>query len=193
MNIYLIVIPVVILLVLMMWYVGAYNTYVRNKQKVEEAWSGIDVQLKRRLDLIPNLINTVKGYAQHEKDLIEKVTEQRVKALQASSADGNIEQRMKAENMLSQSLKSVFAVAENYPDLKANTNFIELQKQLAETEDQISAARRIYNGNVTELNSTVSSFPTSIIAGIHGFHKAEFFQMNAEEAAQATKTPVVSF
>jgi LemA protein len=174
-------------------YVSIYNSCVHGKQKVEEGWSGIDVQLKRRLDLVPNLINTVKGYAKHEAELLEKVTAERTKVLTAGSSSGITKERIDAENMLTQGLKSVFAIAENYPELKANTNFLELQRQLTETEDQISASRRIYNGNVTSYNTTITTFPGLFIAGVHGFVKAEFFQMDEAEKAKANVAPVVNF
>lgn len=187
--------PVIALLILVVVvafvYIGLYNTCIRKRQKVEEAWSGISVQLKRRLDLIPNLINTVKGYATHERELLQHVTELRNAAMQAPSGDHR--ERIQTENMLTSSLKSVFALAENYPDLKANTNFVEMQRQLAETEDQISAARRIYNGNASDFNATVQSFPTSIVAGMHGFRTVAFFQMDEAETAAAAKAPLVRF
>ena len=186
-----ILVILVIAVILILSYIGLYNACIRGRQKVDEAWSDIDVQLKRRLDLIPNLINTVKGYAEHEKDLLQKITDQRSRAIRAPA--GNSGERIQAENMLTQGLRSVFAVAENYPDLKANINFLELQKQLAETEDQISSARRIYNGNAGTYNSTIASFPAAIVASMHGFQKTTFFKMDAVEAARAAKTPVVNF
>ncbi len=154
-----------------------YNKFVKLGARADEAWSDIDVQLKRRYDLIPNLINTVKGYAAHEKQLLENVTEARSKAMQA----GSVEDHAAAENMLAGALKSLFAVAENYPDLKANTNFLELQRELSDTENKIQAARRFYNGNVMELNATVDMFPSNIVAKLFNFGKRTFFEIEEGE------------
>ena len=148
---------------------------------MEEAWSDIDVQLKRRYDLIPNLINTVKGYAAHEKEVFEKVTEARTRAMNA----GSTQEKAEAENMLSGTLKSLFAVSENYPDLKANQNFLELQRELTDTEDKIQASRRFYNGNARDFNIKIQVFPNNLIAGILNFTKREFF-----EAAEGEKENV---
>ncbi|MFZ2187234.1 MAG: LemA family protein [Candidatus Moraniibacteriota bacterium] len=158
-----------------------FNGLAQLKNRVSEAWSDIDVQLKRRYDLIPNLINTVKGYAAHESGLFEKVTAARTAAMQA----GTPESKAEAENMLSGTLKSLFAVAEAYPDLKANQNFLELQRELSDTENKIQAARRFYNGNVLELNNKIDMFPSNIIASIFSFAKREFF-----EVADGEKEPV---
>jgi LemA protein len=177
MNVTVILLVVVGILVLAV--IGLYNSFVRLKTRTEEAWSDIDVQLKRRYDLIPNLINTVKGYATHERELLERVTNARSQAMQAGSAHD----RAQAENALSETLKSLFAVAENYPDLKANTNFLELQRELSDTENKIQAARRFYNGNVMELNAKVDMFPSNIIASIFKFEKREFFEANEAEKA----------
>jgi LemA protein len=166
----LIVLAVIVIAVIFM-----YNGLIRLKNRVDEAWSDIDVQLKRRHDLIPNLISTVKGYAAHEKTLFEKVTEARTKAMSAGTAD----EKAQAENALSGTLKSLFAVAENYPDLKANQNFLELQRELTDTEDKIQASRRFYNGNVRDFNTKIQVFPTNIFAGMLNFKKYDFFQ--AEE------------
>ena len=163
------------------YVIGLYNSLVRLKVRVEEAWSDIDVQLKRRYDLIPNLINTVKGYATHEETLLEKLTQERTAAMSTGGVA-----KADAENALSGTLKTLFAVAENYPDLKANQNFLELQRELSDTENKIQAARRFYNGNVMELNTRVDIFPSSLIASQFGFTKREFFQM-----AEAEKEPVV--
>lgn len=168
---------IIILAVLILWVIMIYNGLIRLKNRVDEAWSDIDVQLKRRHDLIPNLINTVKGYAAHEKELFEKVTEARAQAIGAQTpAD-----KEKAENMLSGTLKSLFAVAEAYPDLKANQNFLELQRELTDTEDKIQASRRFYNGNVRDFNTKIEVFPTNIFAGMLHFVKREFFQASNEE------------
>ncbi len=172
-------------------YFSIYNGLVKAKVAVENAWSGIDVQLKRRYDLIPNLINTVKGYAKHEAGTLESVTKARTAAM--GVPDGNVKQQAAAENMLSGTLKSIFALAESYPDLKANQSFIELQKELSNTEDQIAASRRIYNSNVTLLNTKVQSVPSNIVAGISGFSNAEFFELDEAERAAAEKPPEVSF
>jgi LemA protein len=168
-----------VLIVLVLWAIFAYNRFVRMVQRAKEAWADIDVQLKRRYDLIPNLIETVKGYAAHEKSVFEQVTAARTAAMDANS----IEDRGKAENMLSNTLKSLFAVAEAYPDLKANQNFLELQRQLTDTEDKIQAARRFYNGNVRDLNTAIASFPGNVIADLFRFEPREFFALDESEAA----------
>lgn len=175
------VIILIVLALFVLTLVVIYNGLVQLRNRVSEAWSDIDVQLKRRYDLIPNLINTVKGYAAHESGVFEKVTEARAQAMQAGSAAD----KAQAENMLSQTLKSLFAVAEAYPDLKANTNFLELQRELSDTENKIQAARRFYNGNVLELNNKIDMFPSNIIAGMFSFSKREFF-----EVADGEKEPV---
>jgi LemA protein len=167
----IIVIVVVILLVLFL--VGAYNGMVRARNKVDEAWSGIDVQLKRRHDLIPNLVETVKGYAAHERETFQAVTDARSRAMSASGpAQAGV-----AEGMLSQALGRLFAVAEAYPQLRATENFQQLQAELTNTEDQIAAARRIYNGNVQSYNTRIQVFPASIIAGMGGFTPREYFEI----------------
>lgn len=170
-----------VVVVLIVGLVVIYNGLIRAKVRVDEAWSDIDVQLKRRYDLIPNLIETVKGYAKHEKEVFEKVTAQRTQAMNATGPA----EKEKAENMLSGTLKSLFAVAENYPDLKANQNFLELQKELTDTEDKIQAARRFYNGNVRDFNTKIQVFPNNILAGILGYKNREFF-----EAEEGDKEPV---
>lgn len=166
-----------IIAVLAIWAVAIYNGLIRLKNRVDEAWSDIDVQLKRRYDLIPNLVNTVKGYAAHEKEVFEKVTEARTRAMGAQSAHD----KAQAENMLSQTLKSLFAVAEAYPDLKANQNFLELQRELTDTEDKIQASRRFYNGNVRDFNTKIQVFPNNIFAGMLGFAAREFFEAEGGE------------
>jgi LemA protein len=168
---------IIILAFLVLWVIMMYNGLIKLKNRVDEAWSDIDVQLKRRHDLIPNLINTVKGYATHEKELFEKVTTARTAAISA----GTPAQKEEAENMLSGTLKSLFAVAEAYPDLKANQNFLELQRELTDTEDKIQASRRFYNGNVRDFNIKIETFPTNIFAGMLHFVKREFFQAEASE------------
>lgn len=167
----------VVVIVLVLGVVGLYNGLIRLKNRVDEAWSDIDVQLKRRHDLIPNLVNTVKGYATHEKELFEKVTEARTAAMNA----GTPAEKEQAENALSGTLKTLFAVSENYPDLKANQNFLELQRELTDTEDKIQAARRFYNTNVRDFNTKIQVFPSNIIAGMLGFAKRDFFAAEESE------------
>ena len=174
----------VILAILVIWTAWAYNNFVRLVNRTKEAWADIDVQLKRRYDLIPNLVSTVKGYAKHEKGTFEKVTEMRAKAI---SAQGTAE-KGQAENMLTQALRSVFAVAENYPDLKANENFLELQRELSDTENKIQAARRFYNTNVRDLNISLGSFPQNVVGNIFKFESKEFFEL--DEGQQAAREPV---
>jgi len=161
------------------WAVVAYNRFVTLVQRSKEAWADIDVQLKRRYDLIPNLVETVRGYMKHEAGTLEKVTQARTQAMDASG----VENKGKAENFLSETLKSLFAVSENYPDLKANTNFLELQRELSDTENKIQAARRFYNTNVRDLNTAVQSFPSNVIAGMFRFTEREFFELGEGEAA----------
>lgn len=174
----------IIAIVAVLWFIIAYNRFITYIQRAKEAWADIDVQLKRRYDLIPNLVNTVKGYMTHEASTFEKITEARTRAMGAESLDDKTE----AENMLSGALKSLFAVAENYPDLKANTNFLELQRELSDTENKIQAARRFYNGNVRDLNIMIDTFPSKIVAGIFKFQKMEFFELT--EADAAARQPV---
>lgn len=171
---------VVVLVIL--WIIMAFNGLVVLKNRAKEALSDIDVQTKRRYDLIPNLVETVKGYAAHEKEVFEKVTQARANAM---NAQGTV-QKEKAENALSGTLKSLFAVAENYPDLKASQNFLNLQNELTDTEDKIQAARRFYNTNVRDLNIKIESFPANLIASSFGFKEMELFQT----ANEAEKQPV---
>lgn len=172
---YIWIIPAILVLVVL-WLIMAYNGLVTLKNRTDEAWSDIDVQLKRRYDLIPNLIETVKGYATHERELFEKVTQARTQAMGATS----VHEKEAAENMLAGTLKSLFAVAENYPQLKANENFAKLQDELSDTENKIQASRRFYNGNVRDLNTKVQMFPTNLIAGMLGFTVREFFEVENE-------------
>lgn len=164
--------------------VWIYNRFITLVNRAREAWADIDVQLKRRYDLIPNLVSTVKGYAGHEKNTLLRVTEMRAKAMQA----GGIEEKGQAENMLTGALKSLFAVSENYPDLKANQNFLELQRELSDTENKIQAARRFYNTNVRDLNTALESFPQNLIGNLFKFQKQEFFEL--EEGDEAAREPV---
>jgi LemA protein len=167
------------------WIVAVFNGLVRVRNRVQEAWADIDVQLKRRHDLVPNLVEIVKGYAAHEKSVFEDVTKARAQALGAHNA-GNKEDMASAENALSGTLKTLFAVAEDYPDLKANQNFLALQQELTDTEDKIQAARRFYNGMVMDLNTRIQTFPTNLIAALFKFAPEEFFQT----ADQAEREPV---
>jgi LemA protein len=172
------VVIAVVALVLILWVVGIYNGLARARIRVKEAWSGIDVQLKRRSSLIPNLVETVKGYAAHEKEVLENVTRARA-MLDRAATPG---QAAQADNMLTGALRSLFAVAEAYPDLKANQNFLELQRELTDTEDKIAYARQFYNSNVRDYNERTATVPSSIIAGMFNFEPAEFYE--AEEAAR---------
>lgn len=174
---------IIVLVVILLFVAGLYNRFVKLKTRVKEAWADIDVQLKRRYDLIPNLIETVKGYATHEQQTLQNVTEART---QAMNAEGTAD-KAEAENMLSGALKSLFAVSESYPDLKANENFLELQRELTDTENKIQSARRFYNTNVRDLNISVESFPSNIIASIFGFKQAEFFELTEEAAKEPVK------
>lgn len=179
---------IVVLAVIILWAIIAYNRFVRIVNRAKEAWADIDVQLKRRYDLIPNLVNTVKGYAAHEKQAFEAVTQARAAAMGA----GTLAAKGQAEGMLANALKSVFAIAEAYPELKANQNFLALQNELSDTENKIQAARRFYNANVRDLNTAVDVFPNSVIARIFNIGKREFFQL--DETESAAKQPVtVSF
>jgi LemA protein len=178
------IILLIILAVVVLWVVATYNRFIRLRTRSEEAWADIDVQLKRRFDLIPNLIETVKGYAAHEQKVLTDVTEARTKAMGAQT----IAEHAEAENMLTGALKSLFAVSENYPDLKANTNFLELQRELTDTENKIQAARRFYNTNVRDFNIASQTFPSNIIAKSFKFTNKEFFELS--EADQVAKEPV---
>jgi len=168
------------LVVLVLWFVFAYNRFIRLVTRAKEAWADIDVQLKRRYDLIPNLMNTVKGYAAHELSAFENVTKARAMAMGAKS----LEEKAGAENMLTDALKSLFAVSEAYPDLKANQNFLELQRELSDTENKIQAARRFYNTNVRDLNIATDSFPSNFVANLFHFSKMEFFDLDESSAAK---------
>ena len=171
---------VIVVAAIIFWIVATYNRLVSLKNRTEEGWSDIDVQLKRRYDLIPNLMETVKGYAKHEEGVFSKVTEARTSAM---SAQG-VEAKGKAENMLTGALKSVFAIAEAYPELKANENFLSLQTELSDTENKIQASRRFYNGNVRDLNIAIEAFPGNIIAARFHFAKMELFTLDDEAAKQ---------
>ncbi|OGN07271.1 MAG: hypothetical protein A2750_03060 [Candidatus Yanofskybacteria bacterium RIFCSPHIGHO2_01_FULL_45_42] len=173
----------IILGLVVLWLVGMYNSLVVSRNRVKEAWSDIDVQLKRRYDLIPNLVETVKGYAAHESGVLEKVIRARAEAMGVKS----VAQHAEAENMLSGALKNLFALAEAYPNLKASDNFVKLQDEVTDTEDKIQAARRFYNSNVMTLNNKVEGFPTNLMAGPFGFAKADFFQLGLEAERENIK------
>lgn len=159
------------------WIIWTYNRLVTLRYRVREAWSDIEVQLKRRYDLIPNVVETVKGYMAHERETLQRVTDARTQAMGAQDRH----QKAEAENILSNTLKTLFAVSENYPDLKANANFLDLQRELADTENKIQAARRFYNTNVRDLNTKIETFPPNIIANIFRFKQEEFFEAQADE------------
>jgi LemA protein len=178
-----------IILVLLAAVVFIYNSLVRAKVRTDEAWSDITVQLKRRYDLIPNLVNTVQGYAKHEKTVFEEVTKARTEAMGAHT----VGEAAQADNTFTGALKSLFAVAENYPDLKANQGFQQLQAELVDTEDKIQAARRFYNGAARDLNIKIQSFPTNIFAGAMGFKIREFFDVDANQTAQVKEPVKVDF
>lgn len=172
--------------VIVLWVIATFNKLISLVNRGKEAWADIDVQLKRRYDLIPNLVETVKGYAAHEKSVFEEVTKARSQAMQADGA----EEQGKAENMLSGALKSLFAVSEAYPDLKANENFLNLQNELTDTENKIQAARRFYNSVVRDLNTALEVFPTNMIAGMFNFTKREFFELEEEAAKDPVKVSI---
>src|SRR3989339_1473261 len=165
-----------------LWAIGLYNNFVRLIQRSEETWADIEVQLKRRYDLIPNLVETVKGYAKHEEGTLTKVVEARNMAM---AANGNVADQAKAQNMITDALKSIFALSEAYPDLKANQNFLSLLNELTDTENKVQAARRFYNGNVRDLNISVDTFPGNVVANMFHFAKKEYFDLPDDDAAQA--------
>ncbi len=169
-----------IVAVIAVFFIATYNSLVTMRQRVKNAWSQIDVQLKRRYDLIPNLVNTVKGYATHEKETFEKVTKARNMAINAS----DVNEQAGAENMLSGALKSLFAVAESYPELKADANFRQLQEELTNTEGKIAFSRQFYNDTVMKFNTAIQRFPTVLIAGMFGFHKKDYFNLDDEAIAR---------
>lgn len=176
------IIAIIIVAVILFWLGLTYNVFVSLRNRAKEAWSDIDVQLKRRYDLIPNLVETVKGYAAHESGVFEKVTEARARAMGA----GTLKDKAQAEDALSQTLKSLFAVSENYPQLRASENFQKLQDELTDTENKVQAARRFYNGNVRDLNTKIESIPSNMVASLFGFKKLDFFEI----ADAAQKEPV---
>ena len=180
------IILLVVLALFVVWVIGLYNSLIKSRNRTEESWADIDVQLKRRYDLIPNIMEAVKGYAKHESGVFEKVTQARANAMQSH---GRAEQAQ-AENMLSETLKSLFAVSENYPELKASQNFLQLQDELSDTENKIQAARRFYNGNVRDFNTKLQVFPSNIVAGALGFTAKEYFEIANDAERNA---PKVSF
>lgn len=171
----------IVLGLIVLWVIFAFNSLVSLRNRTQEAWADIEVQLKRRYDLIPNLVNTVKGYATHESSAFENVTKARTAAM---GVQGATEGHAQAENILTGALKSVFAIAEAYPDLKANQNFLSLQSELSDTENKIQSARRFYNANVRDLNTKIESFPTNTIAGMFKFSKMDFFDLADNDVAQ---------
>lgn len=176
-------IVLVVIAVLLVWLIAVYNGFVKLINRTKEAWSDIEVQLKRRYDLIPNLVETVKGYAKHENAAFENVTKARAQALGAQS----VKEKEVADNMVTSALKSIFAVAEAYPQLRAVESFTKLQDELSDTENKIQAARRFYNGNVRDLNTKIEMFPYNVIAGIFSFAKREFFELENEAAKEPVK------
>ena len=182
-----VIVLVGIIVVLLLWVIGLYNALIQLKVRSENAWSDIDVQLKRRYDVIPNIVATVEGYATHERSTLQSVTEARTRAMGAT----NINEKGQAENALSATLKTLFAVAENYPQLKANENFLQLQNALKEIEETIQSARRYYNAVVRDLNTKLEVFPNNIFVGIFNFKKRDFFQLEAPE--EERKAPKVKF
>lgn len=177
-----------VLVILILWFIAVFNGIIVLKNRTKEAWSDIDVQLKRRHDLIPNLLETVKGYAKHEKEVFEKVTQARADAITAEKS-GNAKEAAQAENVLTGALKSIFAVAEAYPELRASENFQKLQDELTDTEDKIEASRRFYNGNVRDFNTKIEIFPNSLVAGMTGSKPFELY----EAAGGEKETPAVKF
>jgi len=173
----------IIAVVIFLWVILVFNRLIAFKNRVKEAWSDIEVQLKRRYDLIPNLVETVKGYAAHERGVFEKVTEARARAMGAKT----LKEKGEAENALSQTLKSLFAVAENYPNLRASENFQKFQDELTDTEDKIQAARRFYNSNVRDMNIQIETFPANIVAAVFRFKKMEFFETGTAEEKEPVK------
>jgi LemA protein len=187
MEIVWIILGIAVLAALFLW--GAYNSLVTLRVRVDEAWSDITVQLKRRIDLIPNLVETVKGYAKHESGVFEEVTKARSNLMNAKG----VKETAASENQFEGALKSLFAVAEAYPDLKANQNFAQLQQELVDTEDKIQASRRFYNGGVRDLNTKIQTFPSNVVAGMFGFKNRDFFELDESEQKAAEKPVDVKF
>lgn len=179
---------IIVIVVAALYFVFTRNKLVLLRNRVKEAWSDVQVQMKRRYDLIPNLVETVKGYAKHESLTLENVIKARNEAMTARREDKSVKDISQTESMLTGALKTIFALSENYPDLKANANFMELQRELRDTEDKIQAARRFYNGNVLTLNTLVEMFPSNVVASMFSFEKADFFELSEEE--QDARQPV---
>lgn len=182
----IIILVTLLILIIVLWLISIFNRLITLRMRVKEAWSDIDVQLRRRYDLIPNLVETVKAYAAHEKTVFENVTKARTQAMTAQQS-GDVKKMEAAENFLTSALKTLFAVSENYPQLRASENFLELQRELRDTEDKIQAARRFYNTNVRDLNIKIESFPSNIVAGIFNFTKMDFFEIEEAEAKEPVK------
>jgi len=178
------IVVAVLALIVVGWAMGVYNKLVRVRQHLKDSWSGVDVELKRRYDLIPNLVNTVKGYASHESETLENVIAARN---QAAGNTGSVASQAKDEGMLVGALRQLAVVVEQYPDLKADTQFINLQGELAETENRIASSRRLYNGNVREMNTAVQVFPSVIIASVFNFEKADYFEIEDQAVREAPK------
>lgn len=174
---------IAVLSALILWFVAVYNGLITRRNRVSESWSDIDVQLKRRYDLIPNLVEAVKAYMTHERETLQKVTEARTAAMGAKT----MADHARAENMISETLKTLFANAENYPDLKASQNFLQLQDELSDTENKIQAARRFYNSNVMDYNTRIQSVPSNIVAGMFKFIAREFFELENKAEREAVK------
>ncbi len=180
---YLVLVPVILIAIVVFYFISIYNTFAGLKVKVKEAWSHIDIQLKRRVDLIPNLVETVKGYAKHEKEVFENVTKARAALMGASNAT----EASQADNMLTGALKSLFAVAEAYPELKAQEGFLHLQKELSDTEDKIAYSRQFYNSVVRDFNSQIVMFPSNLIAQMFGFSQEAFFEVTNPQEREPVK------
>jgi LemA protein len=180
------IITIVAVVIVLLWFLGTYNGLVRLRNHCRESWAGIDTELKRRYDLIPNLVETVRGYAKHEREVFQSVTEARNRAV---ASTGSPASQAADENVFARSVRGLFAVAENYPDLKANQNFLKLQQELINTEDRIQAARRFFNANVRDYNNRTEMVPSSIVAAMFGFQKEEFFEV--EEAVVRAAPSVV--
>lgn len=187
------IIVTLIVLVAVTWFIAVYNKFIKFINRAKEAWADINVQLKRRYDLIPNLVSTVKGYASHESGTLDAVITARNSALTAVEDHASFEERAQKENMITQSLKSIFALTENYPDLKANQNFLELQKELSDTENKIQAARRFYNGNVRDLSTAIEMFPSNLIAKLFAFKPLPYFEIGEGEKDAVAKPVEVKF
>ena len=180
----MLIVPGIVLLIALVWFIGTYNGLVRLRNHTRESWSGIDTELKRRYELIPNLVNTVKGYTQHEKDVLESVVEARTRAV---ASTGSPQTQAQDENALVGALQSLLAVVENYPDLKANTNFLALQEELSSTENKIAFSRQNYNDQVLFFNNKIQMFPSNVVAGMFNFKTEEFFELENEAEKEVPK------